>query len=480
MIAATLVAMTTDTNPTPGFDLTASFRSDLPDPAPTWSEPPRFSFVGGHNDAPSVPFAGLAEAAVNALTRDGRHLATYNLGGAPLGLRPLREFVADALERRAGMACDPDEILIVSGSLQALDLVNGALVAPGDTVVVEQATYGGMVSRLQRAGARIVGVELDDEGIVPDRLESVLSTLADEGVRPKYVYTIPTIQNPTGSVMPIERRRALLELSDRFGVPIFEDDCYADLVWDGERPPTIRSLDREVGGGGHVVYCGSFSKSIAPALRVGYIVADRAVIQQLLALKTDAGTGAIEQLTLAEYAPSHFDDHVEQLKRSLQAKCEVMVDSIRAEFGEAVTVMPPKGGIYVWVTFPDGIDTGALAPPRGRGRHRVQPGGRMVGRSGVGGPAPPPVFRPRRRRHHPGRGEGAGRGGGGRDRAEPAHPLTSVVPVIGRSASVRGPAQVGTTSKVTARSTPSSRPACSAADRSHESASKWGSPRASM
>ncbi len=340
------------------FDMVATFRPDLPPAAEPWQQPPPFSFVGGHNDADSVPFGGLAEAAVNVLRREGQALATYNLGGSPLGYLPLRQFICDKLGVRASMPVEVDEVLVTSGSLQALDLVNEALLSPGDTVIIEQATYGGMLSRLERLGVDWVGVDLDEHGIDVGHLATVLDELAQAGTTPKYLYTIPTVQNPTGSVLPVERRLALLDLTRRFGVPIFEDDCYADLVWDGERPPTIRSLDD---GGGQVIYCGSFSKSIAPALRVGYLVADEPVIRQLLALKTDAGTGALEQLTLAEYAPAHFDHHVERLIAALRAKCTTMIAAVDEHFGDDVVVTPPKGGIYIWLTFPDGVDTGALS-----------------------------------------------------------------------------------------------------------------------
>jgi 2-aminoadipate transaminase len=339
------------------FDIAGSFRNDLPAAAAPWTDPPDYPFVGGNNDADTVPYAGLAEAAANALARHGRNLATYNLGGSPQGYLPLRTFLCDALARRADTPTDPDQVLITSGSLQALDLVNQALLAPGDTVIVEQATYGGALSRLRSCGATWHGAELDDDGIVPGALDELLSRLAADGVKPKYLYTIPTVQNPTGTVMPRARRLEILDIVRRHGIAVFEDDCYADLTWDGSRPPTFRALD---GDGGQVIYCGSFSKSLAPALRVGFIVADAAVILQLLALKTDAGTGALEQLTLAEYAPSHFDDHVEQLAAALKAKCDHMVAAARREFGPAVDIRPPEGGIYIWLTFPEGVDTSSM------------------------------------------------------------------------------------------------------------------------
>lgn len=353
------------------FDMTAAFRSDLPPAAEPFAPAPRFSFVGGHNDADSVPFTGLAEAAVSAIRRDGRALATYNLGGAPLGLRPLREFVAGSLAARAGLDCDPDQILITSGSLQALDLVNRAMLRPGDTVVIEEATYGGMISRLQEAGVDYVGTPLDEHGIRPDGLDAVLTDLAARGRTPRYLYTIPTVQNPTGTVLPTGRRLEVLEIVRRHGVPIFEDDCYADLTWGCERPPAIRALDD---GGGQVIYCGSFSKTIAPALRVGYIVADDAVIRQLLALKTDAGTGALEQLALAEFAPAHFDDHVDALMSALRVKCDAMVAAIERELGSMAEVRPPQGGIYVWVTLPESVDTTALVPAAAEAGIEFNPG----------------------------------------------------------------------------------------------------------
>ncbi|MGH1490606.1 MAG: PLP-dependent aminotransferase family protein [Acidimicrobiales bacterium] len=353
------------------FDMLGAFRSDLPASAVPWQDPPDFAFVGGNNDADNVPFSGLAEAAVSVLQREGRALATYNLGGSPQGYLPLRQFVCDKLGVRANTPVQPDEVLVTSGSLQALDLVNAALLSPGDTVIIEQATYGGMVSRLDRLGVKWLGVELDDDGIDVDHLATLLADLAADGVTPKYIYTIPTVQNPTGSVMPTERRLALLSLASQYGVAIFEDDCYADLVWEGERPPSIRALDA---GGGHVIYCGSFSKSIAPALRVGYLVADEPVILQLLALKTDAGTGALEQLTLAEYAPTHFDEHVERLMAALKKKCGTMVAAVQREFGSNVEVTSPKGGIYVWLTFPDGVDTGSFVAAAAEAGIQFNPG----------------------------------------------------------------------------------------------------------
>ena len=334
------------------FDISAYFRPDLPPAAARWSAFPEYNFVGGHNHADGVPAADLATAAQQVLSREGSTLATYWLENGPQGYLPLRQFVAAKLESRAGLACSADEILITSGSLQALDLVYALLLEAGDTVIVEAATYGGALTRIRKSGASYVGVDLDQDGMRPDALAAALEDLAAKGQKPKFIYTIPTVQNPTGTVMSRQRRLALLELARQHAVPVFEDDCYADLLWQGERPAAIRALD----DGGQVIYCGSFSKSIAPALRVGYVVADWPVIS-----KTDGGTGALEQMVLAEYSAGKFDDHVTALQQTLRDKCQTMMAALDEHFGATAEFEAPSGGIFIWITLPESVDTNKLA-----------------------------------------------------------------------------------------------------------------------
>ncbi len=339
------------------FDYAPFFRADLPPAAARWTGFPEYNFVGGHNDADGVPVAALADALTNVMQRDGKRLATYGMGYGSLGYGPLRDCIAAMLEARAGMATDPDNILITTGSLQGIDLVNGALLAPGDTVIVEAVSYGGTLSRLRSLGVDYRGIEVDGDGMRTDHLAEVLAALKQDGVRPKFIYTIPTVQNPSGTVMSVQRRRELLSLAAEYGIPIFEDDCYADLLWEGERPATIRSMDQA----GQVIYCGTFSKSIAPALRIGYVVADWPVLSRLLPLKTDGGCGALEQMALAEYCPSQFDRHVDELQKTLREKCRVMVGALEEQFGAAAEFSAPKGGIFIWVSLPEDVDTDQLA-----------------------------------------------------------------------------------------------------------------------
>jgi 2-aminoadipate transaminase len=344
------------------FDFAPLWPAGLPPPAIKWTGSPKFNFTGGNNDADQVPIEGLIAAATAVLKREGPTLATYGLASGPQGYRPLREFLAGKLNRDAGMSCRSDDILITSGSLQALDLVNGALLARGDTVIIEQESYGGALTRLARLGVKAVGIPLDGEGMRMDALAATLGDLKRRNIRPKYIYTIPTVQNPTGTIMPEQRRVELLKLSEGHGVPIFEDDCYADLVWDGCRPPALHAMSKS----GGVIHIGSFSKSIAPALRVGYIVASWDMLSRMLALKTDAGSGALEQMVLAEFCAAHFIEHVPKLTRGLRVKLETLMNSLAEQFGTSAEFDAPKGGIFLWVKLPDAVDTqklfqGALA-----------------------------------------------------------------------------------------------------------------------
>jgi 2-aminoadipate transaminase len=352
------------------FDFTSLLAAGLPPPAAKYAGFPKYNFVGGHNDAEHVPLEALVKSANDVLTREGRTLATYGLASGPQGYRPLREFLAAKLMRGAGISCTADEILITSGSLQALDLVNGILLDRGDTVIIEQASYQGALTRLTRLGVHAVGIPLDSEGMRTDALATALDDLKRRGVRPKYIYTIPTVQNPTGTILSEARRLDMLRLAAAHGVPIFEDDCYADLIWDGRRPPALHALSQH----GGVIHIGSFSKSIAPALRVGYIVADWVLLARMLAIKTDAGSGALEQMVLGEFCPAYFDEHVPQLTRGLRLKLETLMDALNEQFGTAAEFEDPKGGIFLWVKLPDEVDTLKLYQPALAAGVAINPG----------------------------------------------------------------------------------------------------------
>jgi 2-aminoadipate transaminase len=165
------------------------------------------------------------------------------------------------------------------------------------------------------------------------------------------------VQNPTGSILGEARRAELLALARRYGVPVFEDECYSDLVWTGARPPALYAMAQGEG----VIHIGSFSKSVAPALRVGYIVARWEVLSRILPLKTDAGSGALEQMVLGEFCPAHFEAHVPKLRAGLRAKLVTLMEALAEQFGTAAEFDDPPGGIYLWVKLPDNVDTQELA-----------------------------------------------------------------------------------------------------------------------
>jgi 2-aminoadipate transaminase len=352
------------------FDFAPLIPAGLPPAAVRWTGRLKYDFTGGNNDADSLPLDGLIAAAEAVMRREGRTLATYGLNSGPQGYRALRDFLVGKLKADAGIACTADDILITSGSLQALDLVNATLLARGDTVIIEEDCYQGSINRLTRLGVTAVGIPLDRDGMRMDALATALDDLEKKGVRPKYIYTIPTVQNPTGTILPVERRKEMLRLSAQYGVPIFEDDCYCDLIWSGQRPPALYAMSER----GGVIHIGSFSKSIAPALRVGYIVAPWDVMSRMLALKTDAGSGALEQMVLAEYCTANFSKHVPALRKGLRAKLVTLMESLKEHFGEAAQFDDPKGGIFLWVKLPDGVDAMKLFQPARAAGVVINPG----------------------------------------------------------------------------------------------------------
>ncbi len=344
---------------TAGPDYSRLFRPGVPEPSGRFTGFPKFNFIGGHNDPTRVPVADLAACAEAVLRREGASLALYNCGHGPQGYGPLRDLVADKLKRHRGLSVTRDDVLITSGSLQGLDLVNDLLLAPGDTVLVEELSYGGAISRVQAKGVHAVPLPLDDEGICIDALSNALDALQAKGVTPKYIYTIPTIQNPTGSILPLARREALLKLARAHGVPVFEDECYADLVWAGiEAPPALYAMDPA-----QVIHIGSFSKTLAPALRSAYAVAPWPVLARLISLKTDAGSAMVEQMLVAEYFSTHFDQHVTALSGVLKEKLDCMIEAVEREFGSAAELFRPRGGIFLWLKLPAEVDVRTLVKP---------------------------------------------------------------------------------------------------------------------
>ena len=338
------------------FNINSFLHSDALGPAIEWKGYPKFNFIGGHNDNESIPITSLKESIDKIILKEGKTLAKYGLESGPQGYLPLRQFISKQLKKSASINCSEKELLVVSGSLQALDLVNQTFLKKGDTVIIEEENYGGTISRLRRIGVNMIGIPLEKDGMNIEVLEQTLESLKKKKIRPRFIYTIPTIQNPTGTIMSVNKRKALIQLSKKFEIPIFEDDCYADLLFEKERPPAIKSFDKE----GYVTYCGSFSKSIAPALRVGYLIANWEVLSRILPYKTDAGSGSLEQMALAEFCKENFNSHVKTIKNKLQKKSEAICNALDKYFGSSAEYKKPDGGIFVWVDMHKKVDTSRL------------------------------------------------------------------------------------------------------------------------
>lgn len=341
------------------FDYSKLYSAGLPDPAARWAPFPKYYFVGGNNDPEQIPIEGLVEAAASVLRREGSKLAIYNLGMGPQGYPGLRQFVAGKCERQRGIKAPIEDILITTGSGQGLDMISRLLVNPGDTVLTEEYCYQGAMNRFRALGAKLVGMKLDGDGIVIEALAQQLADLKAKGITPKFIYTIPTVQNPTASILPLDRRLALIALAREYNVAIFEDECYADLLWEGvEAPKALYALDP-----GCVIHIGSFSKSLAPALRLGYLISGWEIMSRLLPLKGDSGTGALDQMVVAEYFSKSYDQHMGHLNGVLHEKLQTMTEAVAREFGSSAECWAPKGGIFLWIKLPASVDVRALVKP---------------------------------------------------------------------------------------------------------------------
>ena len=338
---------------TKGLDYSELYAKDLPPATGPWEGVYPYNFTTGHGSPDLIPIDGFIESVTRALKREGRNLAVYYSNGGPMGNLALREFLVKKLRKHRGINVTVDEVMICSGSTQCILLINETLLEPGDTVITEMFTYAGALRNAQRRKANTEGIPLDDDGMRVDILESTLADLRSKGIRPKYIYTIPTCQNPTGTNLPMDRRREMLRISQKYGVPILEDECYADLIFDGEWEHAIRSLDDT----NHVLHIGSFSKSLAPGVRLGYIVAPQDVMNQMLASKIDVGTNMVTPLMVADFLENNYEEHIETVRDMLHRKRDVLIASVREHFGPTVDFYEPRGGMLMWFKFPEGIDT---------------------------------------------------------------------------------------------------------------------------
>ncbi len=297
--------------------------------------------------APELIPAGEYNRVLDELTR--QHGAPLFLHCPTEGHTSLRTTLSRWLVQR-GICCDPADVLILSGSQQGLDLAARVFLNPGDAVIVEEPSYFGALQVFRGAQARLIGVPIDGDGMRTDILATIL-----EHQKPKLIYTLPTFQNPSGTVMSLERRRQLLDLAARYQVPVLEDDPYSELIYDGDPLPSLKALDRH----GIVVYLGTFSKILFPGLRIGWLVAPRPVTRQFALVKQSAD---LHSNTPAQWVLDQFirdgiyDRHIRRLRTEYAHRRDVMDAALQRLAPDGLIWETPRGGFYFWCRLPDGID----------------------------------------------------------------------------------------------------------------------------
>jgi 2-aminoadipate transaminase len=230
-------------------------------------------------------------------------------------------------------------------------------VQPGaaDTVVAEEYSYSGTLTAFRRFGVKVVGVDVDDQGMNMDDLEAKMAQQAAMGVTPKFIYCIASNQNPTGTMMPEERRHKLVEIARKYNVPVLDDDCYADLIFEGTAPPSLYSLDPE-----NVVYIGSFSKVLGPGTRLGYFTAKPETLESCLTWKIDGGNSNLAAAIAAEYFKDHLWDHIDEVNGIVKEKLDLIEQHLDANKDVFPYHSHPKGGLFIWVKLPEDVDTTKL------------------------------------------------------------------------------------------------------------------------
>src|SRR4051794_8404214 len=293
----------------------------------------------------------LADCARAAILADGPAVLSYGPGG---GYAPLRTWIAE----RHGV--EPNRVVITSGSLQGFVFLCEQLVKPGARVLVEAPTYDRPIKILRRLGAEIVGLPMDDEGLRVDALEGALA----DGEKPAFVYTIATFQNPSGRTLSAERRRRVAELAREHGVLVLEDDPYGLVRYEGAPPPTIFELE----GGGNVAYASSFSKTVAPGVRVGYFILPHELATQIeaLAVSTYISPPFLTQATVHEFIRrGNFEPNLERVNGLLKARRDAMLDGLERHMPHGATWSRPDGGYFVWLDLPNEAPTVAQGEEAG-------------------------------------------------------------------------------------------------------------------
>ena len=313
------------------------------------ADPKIISFAGGLPAPELFPVKEMKAAVDKVFEEHGQEAMQY---GAAKGVTALREVIQQHVKEKENVDSELDNVLVTTGSEQALDLVGKAFVDPGDTVLVEQPTYLCALDVFRSYGANFASVEMDEDGMKMDALEEVLKANPNT----KLIYTVPNFQNPTGRTMTEERRKQLAELAEKYDVYVLEDNPYGEIRFAGQHVPAVKSFDKS----GHVLYMSTFSKTLAPGFRLGWLVADKNVVNKLTVLKqsADLHTDNLAQFAVAQFfADNDVDAHVKEISALYGKRKDLMLEGIKKYFPEGVKYTDPEGGMFLWVEVPGVDDT---------------------------------------------------------------------------------------------------------------------------
>ncbi len=315
-------------------------------------QPDIISFAGGLPAAELFPLEKIAEVAKDVVLNDGESALQYS---PTEGLKKLREIIISQRLNPVNIKAGLDEIAITSGSQQALDFSGKMFINEGDTIIVESPTYLGALNAFLAYDPKYIEIPLEHDGMNMDKLEEVL----ESGLKPKFLYTIPDYQNPSGITMSMEKRKRLISLANKHDVIVIEDSPYAELTFNGEQLDPIKSLDTE----GRVIYLGTFSKTFAPGLRIGWVVGNPTIINKFIQIKqgADLQTSSLDQRITAEYMTKYdLNEHIRMIIDVYSKRRDVMINTMKEKFHKDITFIETTGGLFTWVTVKEDIDTKEL------------------------------------------------------------------------------------------------------------------------
>ncbi len=311
----------------------------------------KYVFSVTYTDPDAMELDGLAKVTSDVVLREGKNLAAYPPVQGDLGLR---EFIAHELENKRGAKVSVDNIFLSSGAGGACQVFVDAFIDDGDYILMDQFCYHGSLNMFLKKGAQIIHSEMDEFGLIPEKVEENIKILIDQGTKPKMIYTISVYHNPTGITLSYERRRHLIEISKNYGVPILENESYADFRIDGpDLPQSMIGMDHD----GGVMHISAFTKLMGCGLRLGFGVFPEQARPPLEIIKYGVSPSHLTSMVVHEYLKTHKTQYVSNVEKSLQLKRDAMLQSLGEYFPPSCSWSEPNGGMMIWVNLPEGTDT---------------------------------------------------------------------------------------------------------------------------